>query len=57
MKHRWDDEVYGDDAAVAFLRKQPRRDEGVRLRQRGITRGREWVVLPNGQSVIWKEER
>jgi len=52
-----DDEVYGDDAAVAFLRKQPRRDEGVRLRQRGITRGREWVVLPNGQSVMWKEER
>lgn len=52
-----DDEVYGDDAAVEFLRKQPRRDESVLLRQRSATRGREWVVLPNGKSVMWKEER
>lgn len=52
-----DDEVYGDEKAVELLRKQPQRNKGVLLRQQGVMRGREWIVLPGGKSVVWNEPR
>lgn len=52
-----DDEVYGDEKAVEFLRRQPQKNKGVLLRQQGVMRGREWIVLPGGKSVVWNEPR
>lgn len=48
-------EVFGDDDAVPRLRGHPARDRGVLLREQGVPRGREWVVLPGGDALTWKE--